>query len=74
MGTLAEMAYAMREEATTTHLMMEQMGRQPKEGHRGNPNRAEVDLKYLQFEEFRKANPPSFQGTFNPEKAEDKGC
>ena len=60
MGTLREMAYAMREQATVAHQMMEQMGRKPEEGHGGNPNGAEVDLEYLKFAESREANPPSF--------------
>ena len=44
------------------------MGRQPEEGQGGNPNGADIDLEYLKFAEFRKTNPPSFQGTFNPDK------
>ena len=70
MGTLQEMAYAMREQATTAHWMMDQIGRQLEEGHGGNPNRAEFDLEYLKFVVFRKANLPSFWGTFNLDKAE----
>ena len=31
----------------------------------------EDDLEYLKFAEFGKANPPSFQGTFNPDKAKE---
>ena len=50
--------------------MMEQLDGQNEEGHGGNPDGMEIDLEYLQFAEFRKANPPSFHGTFNPTKAE----
>ena len=47
---------------------MEQLDRQ---GEGGNPNGAEVDLKYLTFIELKKANPSSFRGTFNPDKAQE---
>ena len=50
---------------------MKQMGRQPGESEGGNPNGEKVDLEYLKFAEFRKANPPSFRGAFHPEKAEE---
>ena len=29
-----------------------------------------MDLEYLKFAEFRKANPPSFRWAFDPEKAD----
>ena len=51
--------------------MMNQPGRQPKAGHGGNPNGSKVDLEYLKFVEIRKANSPSFRGTFDPDKAEE---
>ena len=70
-GTLWEMTYTMREQVVTTHQMMDQLGRQPKNGHGGNHNGLEVDLEYLKFVEFRKANPPSFKGAFNPDKAKE---
>ena len=69
-GTLREMAYAMREQPTTAHRMMDQIGRQLEEGHEGNPNKVEVDLEYLKFVVLRKANLPSFWATFKPDKAE----
>ena len=28
-------------------------------------------MEYLKFAKFRKANPPSFRGTFDPDKAEE---
>ena len=65
------MAYAMREQATAAYQMMEQMGRQPEESQGGNPNRAEINLEYLKFAEFRKANLLSFRGAFNLDKAEE---
>ena len=68
---LQEMAYAMKEQAAVAHQMMEEVGWQPKEGHGGNPNRAKVDLEYLKFAEFRKANPPSFRGAFSLDEAEE---
>ena len=66
MGTLREIAYAMREQAIAAHQMMEQMGQQPKKGHGGNSNRAEVDLEYL-----KKANQPDCQGAFYLIKVEE---
>ena len=61
----------MREHATTVNQMMDQLGRQRKEGHGGNPNGPENDLEYLKFLEFRKVNPPSFRGAFDPDKAKE---
>ena len=49
---------------------MDQLGRQPRAGHSGNLNGSKVDLEYLKFAEFRKANLPSFQGAFDPDKAD----
>ena len=71
MGTLREMAYAMREQAVAAHKMMDQLGRQPEVNQGGNLNGPEVDLKYLKFAEFWKANPPSFRGAFDSNKAEE---
>ena len=51
--------------------MMDQLGRRPEVGHGGNSNGLEVDLEYLKFAKFRKAYPPSFRGTFDPNKAEE---
>ena len=36
-----------------------------------NAGAAEIDFEYLKFTEFRKANLPTFQGTFNLDKAEE---
>ena len=69
--TIREMAYAMQEQATAAHQMMDQLGRQPEVGHGGNPNGLGVDLEYLKFAEFRKANPPSFRGAFDSDKADE---
>ena len=71
MDMLREMAYAMREQVATAHQMMDQLGRQPEGDHGGNPNGPEVDLEYLKFAEFRKVNPPSFRGAFDPDKVEE---
>ena len=71
MGMLQEMAYAMREQGSAAHQMMDQLGRQPEADQGGNPNGSEVDLEYLKFAEFRKANPPSFKGAFDPDKAKE---
>ena len=30
-----------------------------------------MDLEYFKFAEFKKANPPSFRGAFNPDKAKE---
>ena len=70
MSTLREIAYVMREQAMAAHQMMDQLGRQPEVGQGRNPNGLEVDLEYLKFAEFRKVNPPSFRGAFDPDKAE----
>ena len=69
MDTMRQMAYAMQEQATAAHQMMDQLRRQPKAGHKGNSNGPGVDLEYLKFAEFKKANPPSFRGAFDPDKA-----
>ena len=37
----------------------------------GNLGGMGVDLEYLKFAYFRKANPPNFQGTFNINKSKD---
>ena len=71
MYTLWEMAYAMWEQATVAHQMMDQLGRQPGAGHDGNPIGPEVDLEYLKFAEFQKANPRSFRWAFNLDNAEE---
>ena len=65
------MAHAMHEQATAATQMMGQLGRQPEVGPGGNYNSPGVDLEYLKFAEFRKANPPSFRGAFNPDKADE---
>ena len=71
MGTYRAMAFAMREQAAATNRMMERLDRQREEGHGGNLDGVEVDLEYLKFPKFRKANPPSFRRTFNLDKAEE---
>ena len=51
--------------------MMERMERQL-EVHNGiNARGAEIDLEYLKFAKVKKANPPTFRGTFNPDKVEE---
>ena len=42
-----------------------------KQGERRNPNGVEVDFEYLKFAKLRKANPLSFRGTFDPDKAKE---
>ena len=39
--------------------------------HGGNPNEHEVDLEYLRFAKFQKANSPNFRGGFDPDKDEE---
>ena len=60
------MATTMREQAIATHSTMEQMERTLEKNLEDHNNGVEVDLEYLMFAEFRKANPPSFRGTYNP--------
>ena len=72
MGMLREMAYAMREQATAAHQMMDQLGSKPDVSQGGNLNGLEVDLEYLKFAEFWKANPPSFRGAFDPNNADER--
>ena len=71
MDTIREMTYAIREQVATVHQMMDQLGRQPEAGLERNPNGPRVDLEYLKFAKFRKANPPSFSGVFQPDKADE---
>ena len=71
MGTLREMAATMREQAAAAHRMMERMEQRDEENPEGHNGGAEVDLEYLKFAEFRKANPPSFRGTYNPDRADE---
>ena len=72
MGMLREMAYAMREQVAAAHQIMDQLGRKPDVGQGGNLNGLEVDLEYLKFAEFWKANPPSFRGAFDLNKADKR--
>ena len=72
MYTLGEMAYAIQEQAATTHQMMDQLGRRPKAGYGRNPNGLEANLEYLKFAKFKKANPPNFRGAFDPDKTEEQ--
>ena len=71
MDTMHEMAHAMREQAAAAHQMIDQLGRRPEAHHRGNPHGPGVDLDYLKFVEFRKANPPGFRGAFDLDKADE---
>ena len=71
MDTMREMAHAMREQAAAAPQMMDQLGRPPKASHGGNPHGPGADLDYLKFAEFRKANPPNFQGAYDPDKADE---
>ena len=54
MDTLRKMAYAMLEQAATVHQMMNQLGRQLEGGRGGNPNGPEVNLEYLNLQNFEK--------------------
>ena len=69
MGTLSEMTYVMQKKAAVVHHMMDQLGRQPEASHRGNLNGPEPRIS--QVRGIQKANPPSFRGTFDPDKAEE---
>ena len=70
MGKLQQMAYVISEQAAVAYQMMDQLGRQPEEGHGGNPTGPKAHLEYFKFAKFRKANPPSFRGASDPDKAE----
>ena len=61
----------MREQAVAAHQMMDQLGRRPEAGHGENPYDLVANLDYLKFVEFRKANPPSFRGAYDPNKANE---
>ena len=53
---------------------MDQSGRRPEASHGetpGNPHGPGTYLDYLKFAEFKKANPPSFRGAFDPDKADE---
>ena len=54
MGMFRVMTFVMREQVVAAYRMMERLDRQ---GEGGNLDRAKVDLEYLKFLEFRKANP-----------------
>ena len=71
MDMMREMAYTMWEQAAVAHPMMDQLRKRPETGHGRNSNGPEVDLKYLKFAEFRKANLPNFRGAFGPDKGEE---
>ena len=71
MGMLREMAAAMREQATTTDRMMERMKQKNEKNSEGYNGGAEVDLEYLKFAVFRKANPPSFRGAYNCDRVDE---
>ena len=71
MDTLREMAYAIREQAAVAHQMMDQLGRQLRASHGGNPNGPGLDLEYLKFAKFQKAKLASFRGAFHPNKANE---
>ena len=47
---------------------MEQRIEKNLEGHNDG---AEIDLEYLKFAKFRKANPPSFRGAYNPDRPDE---
>ena len=61
------MAAAIREQVAATHHMMEWMERRSKENLEGHNGGAMIDLEYLKFTELRKANPPSFRRSYNPD-------
>ena len=61
----------MLEQVVAATQMMDYLGRQSEVGHGGNHNGSRMDLEYLKFAEFRKANQPSFRGVFNPDKADE---
>ena len=71
LGTLPKMATAMREQAAAAHHMMEWIEQRDEENPEGHNGGAEVDLEYLKFAEFRKANPLSFRGTYKLDRADE---
>ena len=70
MGNFRAVARAMQDQAIVAAQMVERMNRQSEENSTKR-GRMEVDLEYLKFSEFRKVNPPSFRGTFNPDAADE---
>ena len=70
-GMLREMAATIREQAAAAHRMMERMEQRDEENLEGHNGGAEVDLKYLKFAEFRKANMLSFRGMYNLDRADE---
>ena len=65
--TFQHMANAMQAQATAVEHMMDQLNRRFEESVGGNG----ADAKYQKFSEFRKMNPPSFKGAFNPDEADE---
>ena len=51
--------------------MMERIEQRDKENLEGHNGGVEVDLEYLKFAEFQKANPPSFRGAYNPDRTDE---
>ena len=51
--------------------MMEQMEHRSKENLEGHKGGAKIDLEYLKFFEFEKANLLSFRGAYNPNWADE---
>ena len=57
----------MQAQATAAEHMMDQLNWRFEESVGGNGANAE----YQKFSEFRKANPPSFKGAFNPDEVDE---
>ena len=66
LGTFRAMAMVVREQAITTTFMAQQMTN-------GNSNRNGYGHgdEYMRFTEFRKVNPPSFKGTYDPDVVDE---
>ena len=73
MKSFKVMARAVREQVAATTLMAQQMANGNGNGNSNDDSngRGEVDYEYMKFVEFRKANTPSFQGTFDPNTADE---
>ena len=64
------MAMAVREQAAATSHMAQQMVNKNGNGN-GNKHGNGLRDKFMRFVEFHKANPPSFQGTYDPNVADE---
>ena len=65
--TFQQMVNAMHAQVMVAEHMTEQLNRRSEESVGG----IGTDTKYQKFSEFKRANPPSFKRTFNPDEVDE---